>query len=138
MSCDVGKATEGVGGGGSAHSPTLPSLRLRHSSFYSLFNPSVASSTPQLILLIIQPFRHFTYVTACSTTLLLLHLRHLASRSCARPPLESNSRYATDVISINKELLMFPFQFQTYSVFFPITKTKLYRTHLRDTGTEFC
>ena len=33
-----------------AHSPTLPSLYLRHSSFY---NPSVASLTSQLIL---QPF----------------------------------------------------------------------------------
>ena len=40
-----------------AHSPTLPSLYLRHSSFY---NPSVASTTLQLIL---QPFHRFTYVT---------------------------------------------------------------------------
>ena len=38
------------------HSPTLPSLHLRRSSFY---NPSVASPTSQLIL---QPFRRFTYV----------------------------------------------------------------------------
>ena len=74
MSCDVGETTEGVGGGGSAHSPTLPSLQLRHSSFPSLANPSVTSSTSQLI---IQPFRHFTYVTTCSPTILSLHLRHM-------------------------------------------------------------
>ena len=53
-----------------AHSPTLPSLYLRHSSFS---NPSVALPTPQLIL---QPFRCFTYVTANSPTLLSLLLRH--------------------------------------------------------------
>ena len=51
------------------HSPSFPSLHLRHSSFS---NPSVALSS-QLIL---QPFCCFTYVTAHSPTLLLLHLRH--------------------------------------------------------------
>ena len=74
-----------------AHSPTLPSLYLRHSSFskqsrahsqifpslhlrYSSFsNRFVALSTPQLIL---QPFRCFTYVTAHSLTLISLLLRH--------------------------------------------------------------
>ena len=49
-----------------AHSPTLPSLYLRHSSFS---NPSVASPTSQLILL-----PSFT-----SSTSQALHLRHLAS-----------------------------------------------------------
>ena len=44
------------------HSPTLPSLRLRHSSFS---NPSVASPTSQLIL---QPFFRFSYVTGSSIT----------------------------------------------------------------------
>ena len=39
------------------HSPSLPSLYLRHSSFS---NPSVASPTSQLIL---QPFFRFSYVT---------------------------------------------------------------------------
>ena len=42
------------------HSPTLPSLYLRHSSF---FNPSVASPTSQFIL---QPFFRFPYVTSSS------------------------------------------------------------------------
>ena len=72
------------------HSPTLTSLYLRHSSFYSpsvasptsqalhlryssLSNPSAAVPTSQLIL---QPFRRFTYVTGHSTTLRLFHLRH--------------------------------------------------------------
>ena len=53
-----------------AHSPSFPSLHLRHSWFS---NPSVALPTPQLIH---QPFRCFTYVTAHSPTLLLLLLRH--------------------------------------------------------------
>ena len=46
-----------------AHSPTLPSLYLRHSSFTS---SSVALPTSQLIL---QPFIHFSYVTGSSLTL---------------------------------------------------------------------
>ena len=53
-----------------AHSPTFPSLHLRHSLFS---NPSVVLSTSQLIL---QPFRCFTYVTAHSPKLLSLHLCH--------------------------------------------------------------
>ena len=53
-----------------AHSPSFPSLHLRHSSFSNL---SLALPTSQLIL---QPFRRFTYVTAHSPTLLLLLLRH--------------------------------------------------------------
>ena len=42
------------------HSPTLPSLYLRHSSFS---NPSVASPTSKYIL---QPFFCFSYVTSSS------------------------------------------------------------------------
>ena len=53
-----------------AHSPTFPSLHLRHNSFP---NPSVALPTSQCIL---QPFRCFTYVTVHSPTLLSLLLRH--------------------------------------------------------------
>ena len=54
----------------SAHSPSFPSLHLRHSSFS---NPSLTLPTSQLIL---QPFRWFTYVAAHSPTLPLLDLRH--------------------------------------------------------------
>ena len=43
-----------------AHSPTLPSLYVRHSSFS---NPSIASPTSQFIL---QPFFRFSYVTSSS------------------------------------------------------------------------
>ena len=45
-----------------AHSPTLPSLYLRHNSFS---NSSVASPTSQLIL---QPFFRLSYVTGFSLT----------------------------------------------------------------------
>ena len=45
-----------------AHSPTLPSLYLHHSSFS---NSSIASPTSQLIL---QPFFRFSYVTSFSLT----------------------------------------------------------------------
>ena len=64
------------------HSPTLPSLYLRHRSFS---NPSVASATSQLILqsffrfsseLILQPFRHSTYVTTNPPTLPSFYLHH--------------------------------------------------------------
>ena len=55
---------------GRADSPIFPSLHLRQNSFS---NPSVALPTSQFIL---QPFRCFTYVTAHSTTLLSLLLRH--------------------------------------------------------------
>ena len=57
---------------GRTHSPSFPSLHLRHSSFS---NPSVASPTSQRIL---QPFRRFTNVTTHSPTLPSLHLRHNA------------------------------------------------------------
>ena len=53
-----------------AHSPTFPSLHLRHSSFS---NTSVALPTSQLIL---QPFCCFTNVTTHSPPLLSLLLRH--------------------------------------------------------------
>ena len=64
-----------------AHSPTFPSLHLRHNSFS---NPSVGSPTSQFILQHLfrfscsfsKPFRHFTYVTTHSLTLPSLHLRH--------------------------------------------------------------
>ena len=64
-----------------AHSPILPLLQLRHSSFSNLLslhlrhnsfsNPSFPTS--QLIL---QSFRCFTYVKAHSPTFSSLHLRH--------------------------------------------------------------
>ena len=64
-----------------AHSPTFPSLHLRHNSFS---NPFVAVPTSQLIL---QPFRCFTYVTVHSSTLLSLLLCQSSSlNSPGEPP----------------------------------------------------
>ena len=76
------------------HSPTLPSLYLRHSSFS---NPSVASPTSQLIL---QSSFRFSYVTTSSLVHLSrahspifpsLHLRHssFSSPSFASPTSQS-------------------------------------------------
>ena len=89
MSCDVEEVTESLENELSsfsklsvtftyvtAHSPTLPSLYLRHSSFS---DPSVASPKSQIIL---QPFRRFIYVTGYSPTFPLLHLLH---RSFSNP-----------------------------------------------------
>ena len=87
------------------NSPTLPSLHRRHSSFSNpsiteqssfsnlsvtspmsqlTFNPSVTLPMSQLIL---QPFRHFTYVTAPFPTLPSLYQCHssFSSPSAASP-----------------------------------------------------
>ena len=85
ISCDVGEVTERLENEQSyvtSHSPTLPSLYLRHSSFS---NPSVALPTSQLIL---QPFRRFTYVTDHSQTLPSLYLRQ---SSFSKPSVASPS-----------------------------------------------
>ena len=64
MNCDVGKATEGLGN---------ELWRRLENELCSFSNLSVTSPTSQLILKL---FRRFTYVTARSPTLPLLHLRH--------------------------------------------------------------
>ena len=79
----------------SAHSPPFPSLYLRHNSFS---NPSVALPTSQLIL---QPFRHFTYVKTHSPTLPSLYLRHI---SFSNP----------SVASPTSQLILQPFHLFTY------------------------
>ena len=75
MSCDVGKATEGLEKElwrrwSDGKVGEWAELHLRYSSFS---NPSVALPTSQFIL---QPFRCFTYDTAHSPTLVSLLLRH--------------------------------------------------------------
>ena len=83
MSCDLGEATKNFTYV-IAHSPTLPLLHLHHSSFS---NPSFAPPTTEALhlrhlasrpctVLILQPFRHFTYVTTHSPTLPSLYLHH--------------------------------------------------------------
>ena len=64
-----------------AHSPTFPSLHLRHNSF---FNPFVSLPTSKFIL---QPVRSFTYVTVHSPPLLSLLLRHSFAHSPNFPSL---------------------------------------------------
>ena len=83
------------------HSPTLPSLHLRHSSY----NPSVAST----LELILQPFRRLTYATAHSTTLPSLHLRH-SSLSSPLLHLRHNSFYNSSVASSTPQLILQPFR----------------------------
>ena len=87
-----------------AHSPTFPSLHLRHNSFS---NPSVALPTSQLMIhlsvasptsqFVLQPFCHFTYVTAHSPTLPLLHLRH---SSFSNPTFSSPTSQALHLIHL--------------------------------------
>ena len=83
MSCDADKAKEGLKNelrrkwSDGKVGEWAPSLHLRHSSFS---NPSFALPTSQGLhlraLLILQTFRHFTYVTDHSPTLPSLYLRH--------------------------------------------------------------
>ena len=105
MSCDIGKATEGLENklwcrwrdrkvGEWAESSSL-SLHLRHNSFS---NPSVALPTSQLIL---QPLHHFTYITTDSPTLLSLYLHH-------------SSFWNLSITSPTSQLILQPFCCFTY------------------------
>ena len=85
MSCDVGELTERLE---NEHSSQLQS---QQSSFSNL---SFTSPTSQLIL---QPFRRFTYVTAHSPTLPLLHLRH---SSFSNPSFASRTSQALHLIHL--------------------------------------
>ena len=78
-----------------AHSPSLLSLYLRHSSFSK---PPVALPTSQLIL---QPFHCFTYITAHSPTLPSPYLHH---SSFSNP----------SVASPTSQLILQPFRRFTY------------------------
>ena len=92
------------------HSPILPSLHLRHSSFS---NPSVALPTSQLIL---QPFRCFNYVAARSPTLLSLLIRHSSAHSPSFPSLHlrQNSFSNPSVALPTSQLILQPFRCFTY------------------------
>ena len=110
MSCDVGEVTERL-------ENKLCSLYCRQLCSFS--NLPVTSPTSQLIL---QPFRCFTYVTAHSPTLPLLHLRHssFSNPSFASPTsqalylihlaslpwcLNTNSEYKITLCSLTVKLL---------------------------------
>ena len=88
MSCDVGKAREGLEN----------ELWRRWVTKNSFSNISVTSPTSQLIL---QPFRRFTYVTAHSPTLPLLHLRH---NSFSNPYFASPTSQALHLIHLASRL----------------------------------
>ena len=92
------------------HSPTVPLLYVRHSSFSK---PSVASCTS---LLILQPFRCFTYVTAHSPNLPLLYLRH-------------NSFSKPSVVSRTSLLILQPFRCFTYVTVHSTTLLSLLLRH---------
>ena len=135
MSCDVGKATEGLDNelwrrwsdgkigewaelcdnlGCRAHSPTFPSLYLRHSSFS---NPSVALPTSQHIL---HPLHHFTFVTAHSQTLPSLYLRHssFSNSSFASPTSQlilEHFRRFTYITAHSPTLLLLQLRHSTFS-----------------------
>ena len=92
-----------------AHSPTLPSLYLRHSSFSK---PSVASPTSQLIL---QPYFRFSYeqssfshlsVTSPTSQLILQPLFRFSS--------EHSSFSNLSVTSPTSQLIFLPFRRFTY------------------------
>ena len=92
MNCDVGEATEGL-------ENELRRKGWRMSCdvgevLCSFFNLLVASSTSQLIL---QHFRCFTYVTAHSPILPLLHLCH---RSFSNPSFSSPTSQALHLIHL--------------------------------------
>ena len=84
-------------------------------------NPSVASPTPQLIL---QPFRYFTYVTAHSPTLSLLYLRHssFSNPSVALP---------------TSQLILQPFRRFTYATAHSPTLPLLYLRHSSFSNRSF-
>ena len=126
---------------GKGHSPTLPSLYLRHNSFT---NPSVATPTSQFILqpffrfsyvtssssfsklsvtlptsqLNLQPFRSFTYVTAHSPTLPLLHRRH---SSFSNPSFDSPTSQALHLIHLASR----PWSYRHVAITFYATLVKL-------------
>ena len=122
-----------------AHSPTFPSLHLRHNSFC---NPSVALSTSQLIL---HPFQCFTYVTFHFPTLLLLILRHRLFTYVRRPHsptfaslhLHHNS-FSNPIVALpTSQLILQPFCRFTYVTTHSPTLLLLHLCHTSFSNTSF-
>ena len=111
------------------HSPTLPSLYLRHNSFS---NPSVALPTSQLIL---QPFPRFTYVTAHSRTLPSLYLRH----SSFSNPYVAYLRHSSFSNAFHQwaELILQPFHHFTYITTHSTTLPLLHLRHSSFSNPSF-
>ena len=106
-----------------AHSPTLPSLYLRHSSFS---NPSVASPASQLIL---QPFFRFTYVTVHSPTLLSLYLHHSSFSNPSFVSPTSQLILQPSVTLAMPQIILQPFRCFTYVTVHPPTLLSLLLRH---------
>ena len=134
MSCDVGKASEGLENQLCAGEVTE---RLENEqSWFS--NLSVTSPSSQLTL---QTFRRFIYVTAHSPTLQLLHLRHssfsnssfafptsqvlhlihLVSRLCSGPEFESRCRQGNNCGGQCRDFVGFFSGFFRLPIFIPPT-----------------
>ena len=109
-------------------------------SSVSFSNPYIALPTSQLIL---QPFRRFTYVTAHSTALPLLHLRHrhftyVTARSPNLPPLylHHSSFSNPSVASPTSQLILQPFRRFFYATVHSTTLLKPFRSFTYVTGTS--
>ena len=117
MSCDVGKATEGLENElwrrwtnwrkgwrmsrahcyshSRAHCPTFPTLPLRHNSFS---NPSVTLPTSQLIL---QPFRCFTYATVHFQPFFRIsYVTSSSLNSPGEPPMIVTDNYGSSIAAL--------------------------------------
>ena len=127
MSCDVGEVTERL------------ETELCYDYNYELClfsNLSVTSPTSEFIL---QPFRRFTYITAHSPTLPLLHLRHssLSNFSVASPTpqfiLKSFFRFSyvtsSSLNSPTSQLILQPFRRFTYVTAHSRTLPLLHLSH---------
>ena len=136
MSCDIGEATKGL----------KKELWRRKSdgsvgecSFSIL---SVTSSTSQLIL---QPFRRFSYVTAHSLTLPMLHLRHssFSNTSFASPTsqalhLRQQSSFSNlSVTSPTSQLILQPFRRFIYVTAHSASLPMLHLRHISFSNTSF-
>ena len=110
-----------------AHSPTFPSLHLRHNS---ISNPSVALPTPQLIL---QHFSCFTYVTAHSPTFHSLLLRHrfftYVSWRAAHEVKKGMRYQKPSKWHLRAELILQPFHNFTYVTALSLAHPSLYLRH---------
>ena len=112
MSCDIGEVTE------SLENELCYDYNYELCSFSNL---SVTSPTSQLI---VQPFRRFTYVTAHSPTLPLLHIGH---SSFSNPSFTSTSQ-ALHLRHL-AELILQPFHHFTYVTTNSPTLPSLYLRH---------
>ena len=130
LGCVVGEATEGLENEAlqshftyvTAHSPTLLSLHLRHSSFS---NPSSASLTSQLILKLLSLHLHHSSFSKLPS----LHLRHSLFSKPSSASFTSQLILKLFVASPTSQLIFQPFRRFTYVTAHCSTLTSLYLRH---------